>query len=159
MGFTLKDVIKIKCRYKYCLHLDNQVAKEDAIKEKSAYYHKDCFKQKSVKQEIEAYYIENLPQTSIQLLRKAINTLLYTNNYEAEYILFIIKKIHINNMVINNPFGIAYYCNEGRNIKEWKKIKTNIEFKSIKNEIIQSNDENKVKFTYKAVNKKWNDLI
>jgi len=69
------------------------------------------------------------------------------------------KKIHVNSLVLNNPFGVAYYCNEGRNIKEWKKIQTNIEFKSIKNEIIQTNDdENKVKFTYKP-NKKWNDLI
>jgi len=153
-------VIIIKCRYKFCLHEDKDVAKEDAIKDGSAYFHKDCFKQKSLKQEIEAYYIENLPQTTIQLLRKAVNTLLYTNNYEAGYVLFIIKKIHVNNLVINNPFGIASYCNEGRNIKEWKKIQTNIEFKSIKNEIVQTNDdENKVKFTYKPNDKKWTDMI
>lgn len=157
MGFILKDVIKIKCRYKYCKN-GGQVEKEDAIKD-GGYYCKSCYKEKVLKQEIETYYIENLPQTAIQLLRKAINTLLYTNNYEAGYVLFIIKKIHVNNLVINNPFGVAYYCNEGRNIKEWKKIQTNIEFKSIKNEIVQTNDEDKVKFTYKPNSKKWTDMI
>jgi len=148
----------IKCRYSHCKHIDHQVSKEDAIKD-GGYYHKDCYLEKSLKQEIEAYYIENLPQTAIQLLRKVISTLLYTNNYEAGYVLFIIKKIHVNSLVLNNPFGVAYYCNEGRNIKEWKKIQTNIEFKSIKNEIVQPNDENKVKFTYKPNDKKWTDLI
>ena len=152
-------MIKIKCRYKYCTHENNQVEKADAIKDGGSYFHKDCFKQKSVKQEIEAYYIENLPTTAIQLLRKVINQLINDNHYEAEYVLFILKKIHINNLKINNPFGLGSYCNEGRNITEWKKIKTNIEFKSIKNEIVQNNDENKVKFTYKPINKKWTDLI
>ncbi|MBK5242150.1 hypothetical protein [Clostridium sp.] len=146
----------MRCRYKYCKN-GNEIAKEDAIKD-GGYYCPECHKEKSLKQEIEAYYIENLPQTAIQLLRKVINQLLYTSNYEAGYVLFIIKKIHVNNFVLNNPFGIAYYCNEGRNIKEWKKIQTNIEFKSIKNEIVQGNDEDIIKFTYKP-NKKFNDLI
>jgi len=148
----------MRCRYKYCKN-GNEISKEKAVKD-GGYYCPECYLEKTLKQEIEAYYIENLPQTSIQLLRKAINTLLYTKNYEAGYVLFIIKKIHINSLVINNPFGVAYYCDEGRNIKEWKKIQTNIEFKSIKNEIIQTNDdENKVKFTYKPNNKKWTDMI
>jgi hypothetical protein len=151
-------VITIKCRYKFCKN-NNEVSKEDAIKD-SGYYCPGCHKEKTLKQEIESYYTENLPQTAIQLLRKVINTLLYTNNYEAGYVLFIIKKIHVNNLVINNPFGIAYYCNEGRNIKEWNKIQTNIEFKSIKNDIVQENDdENKVKFKYTPNGKKWTDMI
>lgn len=148
----------MKCRYSHCTH-NFIVEKEDAIKDGNSYFHKDCFLEKSLKQEIEAYYIKNLPQTAIQLLRKVINTLLYTNNYEAGYVLFIIKKIHVNNLVINNPFGIAYYCNEGRNIKEWNKIQTNIEFKNIKNEIVQNNEEDKVKFTYTPNSKKWTDMI
>ena len=72
----------IKCRYSHCKHEGGQVEKEDAIKD-GGYYHKDCHKEKSLKQEIEAYYITNLPQTAIQLLRKVINILLYENNYEA----------------------------------------------------------------------------
>ena len=149
----------LKCRYKYCLHSDPNVSKEDAIKDKSSYFHKDCWKQKTIKQEIEAYYIENMPICALSLLRKVINQLIYTNQYSAEYVLFIVKKIHINNLKINNPFGVGSYCNEGRNITEWKNIKINIEFKGIKDKIIQGNSENKVKFTYNPDGKKWTDLI
>jgi len=147
----------LKCRYSHCKH-NFSVEKEDAIKEGGSYFHKDCFKEKTTKQEIEKYYIENFPTTVIALLRKAINKFLYVDNYEAEYVLFIEKKVHINGLKINNPYGLAYYCAEGRYITEWKAIKTNIEYQSLKNEMIQPNNEDKLKFTYKP-NKKWNDLI
>jgi len=139
--------------------LGGNVAKEDAVKINGCYYHKECNTERVIKQEIEAYYIENMPVCAISLLRKVINQLIYTNQYSAEYVLFIVKKIHINNLKINNPFGLGSYCNEGRNITEWKNIKINIEFKGIKDQIIQGNSENKVKFTYNPDGKKWTDLI
>jgi hypothetical protein len=148
----------MKCRYKYCKN-DGNVSKEDAIKENGAYYCKDCYKEKSLKQQIEEYYIDNMPTTAIQLLRKVINQLLYTNNYEAEYVLFILKKIHISKSKINNPFGLGSYCNEGRNITEWKAKKVNEEYKAIKDNIISDNKEEGVKFNYKPNNKKQTDLI
>jgi len=148
----------LKCRYNYCKH-NNLVEKEDAIKDSGSYFHKDCYKEKTTKQEIEKYYVENFPTTVMALLRKAINKFLYVDNYEAEYVLFIEKKVHINELKINNPYGLAYYCAEGRYIAEWKAMKTNIEYKIIKNEIIQGGNEDKVQFTYKPNNKKWTDLI
>ena len=147
-----------KCRYKYCRN-GNEVNKEDAIKDGSAYYCKSCHKEKTLKHEIEEYYITNMPTTAIQLLRKVINQLLNDNNYDAEYVLYILKKIHNNKLKINNPFGLGSYCNEGRNITEWKTIKTNKEYQTIKNEIIQSNKNEEITFTYKKNNKKWTDLI
>jgi len=101
-----------------------------------------------------------MPTTAIQLLRKVINQLLNDSNYDAEYVLFILKKIHVNKLKINNPFGLGSYCNEGRNITEWKKIKTNEEYKNnIKDKIINNDKKEEIKFTYKENNKKWTDLI
>lgn len=157
-AFFSKGVVIIKCRYNYCRH-NNEVNKEDAIKDGSAYYCKDCYKEKQLKQQIEEYYLVNMPATTIQILRKVINQLLYTNHYDAEYIMFILKKIYINKLKINNPFGLINYCNEGRNIDEWNKIKINQEFQNIKNEIITYENDNKVDFTYKPINKKWTDII
>jgi hypothetical protein len=157
MGFIFKVVFIIKCRYNHCKN-NNEVNKEDAIKVGSAYYCKQCYKEKILKQQIEEYYLENFPPAVLQVLRKVINQLLYTNNYDAEYILFIVKKIHINNLKINNPFGLTSYCNEGRNKDEWKKQKIKEEYNNIKKEIIQYDDKDKLKFTYKP-NKKWTDLI
>lgn len=148
----------MRCRYKYCRN-NNEVDKEKAVKDKGSYYCLECFKEKTTKQEIEKYYIENLPQTTIILLRKVINQLIHDNNYEAEYVLFIVKKVYVNGLKINNPFGLTYYCNEGRNIAEWKSKKTNIEYQNIKDEVVKSSDDNKVQFTYKPNNKKWTDLV
>lgn len=149
----------MKCRYKYC-HNNNEVNKDDAIKEGSAYYCKECFNEKQLKQQIEQYYSTNMPSTAIQILRKVINQLLYKNNYDADYVLYILKKIHNNNLKINNPFGLINYCNDGRNLDQWKKEKTNEEFKSIKNDLIHYDSEkNEIKFTYKPNEKKWTDLI
>lgn len=148
----------MKCRYNHCSH-NNDVKKEDAIKEGNSYYCKDCYKEKTTKQEIEKYYLENFPTTMLPLLRKAINKLINESNFEAEYVLFIVKKVHINGLKMNNPYGLGYYCAEGRYITEWKTKKTNIEYQSIKKEIIQVNDEDRVKFTYAPSNKKWTDLI
>lgn len=136
------------------------MSKEEAIKEGNSYYCKECHNEKTVKQQIEQYYTVNLPTTAIQLLRKVINQLLYTNSYEAEYILFIIKKIHINKLKINNPFGLVSYCNEGRNITEWRTKKASQEYLKIKDNINQYDEnENKVEFSYKPNNKKFTDLI
>lgn len=149
----------MKCRYSHCKHKNNEVIKEEAVKDGSAYYHSDCYKEKQLKHQIEEYYSINLPPTTIQILRKVINQLLYTNNYEAEYILFMLKKIYTNKLKINNPFGLVSYCNEGRNIDEWNKLKVNQKYKEIKNDVITYKNDNKVEFTYKPINKKWTDII
>jgi hypothetical protein len=129
--------------------------KEEAIKEGNSFYCEDCYKEKQLKQQIEEYYSVNFPPTTIMILRKVINQLLYTNNYVADYILFMLKKIHINKLKINNPFGLINYCNDGRNLSEWNKQKLNKEYKNIKNELIQkSENDNKVEFTYRESNKK-----
>lgn len=159
MGFYFQEVIIIKCRYKYCKN-NNTVDKEIAIKEGSAYYCPECYREKKLKQQIEQYYSVNMPPTSIQILRKVINQLLYKNNYNAEYILFMLMKIYNNNLKINNPFGLINYCNDGRNLDEWKKIKINEQFKNMQNDINMQNDnEDKVNYTYIPQNKKWTDLI
>ena len=64
------------------------------------------------------------------------------------------KKIHINKLKINNPFGLGSYCNEGRNITEWKSKKTNEEYKIIKDNIVKENWEVLTFKTWKLT-KKW----
>ena len=58
----------MKCRYSYCKH-DNEVSKEDAVKEGNSYYHKDCLEEKTIKQQINSnvfkIYIEWLNIESI----------------------------------------------------------------------------------------------
>lgn len=154
-----KVVIIIKCRYKFCRH-NNEVKKEDAIKEGNSYYCKNCYAEKIAKQQIEKYYLENLPPTTLPILRKVINQLIHTNNYDADYVLFMVKKIHNNNFKINNPFGLINYCNNVKNLEEWQKKKINEEYKNIKDEIVSYDINNEIDFKYIPNNRKrWTDLI
>lgn len=147
----------MKCRYKYC-KLGGEVDKNIAIKEGNAYYHKECLCEKHLKEEIETYYINNMPPCTLQILRKVIKQLVHEKNFEAEYILFIEKYIKQNKKNINNPFGLISYCNDGNLSELFKKEKIAKEYNKIKKE---NNDlEFKdFKFTYKPPKNKWTDIL
>lgn len=147
----------MKCRYKYCKN-GSEVEKDDAIKENKAYYCKDCYKERNIKREIEQYYIENLPQAALKALRKVIADLIHKRGYDAEYILYMVKKIHTNNLIINSPFGLIHYCLYVKNFNEWKQIQVNKEYQKIKTkEVAVKNDS--VDFKYSIGKNKWTDLI
>lgn len=149
----------MKCRYKYCKN-NNEVNKEDAIKDGTSYYCKECHKEKVIKQEIEEFYLVNMPQATLQILRKVINQLLYQNNRSAEYVLFVLNYIKINNKPLNSPFGIVNYCNNGYILEEFNKKNINKSFKNIKDTITNKIDNNsETKFTYKPSHKKATDII
>jgi len=150
---------KLKCRYSYCKH-NNEVNKEDAVKEGNSYYHKDCLKEKQLKSEIESYFLSNMPSTTMQLLRKVIKQLIHEKHYSAEYVLFVLKYIKNNNKPINNPFGLINYCGDNRIYTLFNKQEINKKFKEIDmgTEYIPK-EESEVKFTYKNSNKKITDII
>lgn len=148
----------MKCRYGDNCKFGGEVEKKDAHKDGSAYYHKECWDEKICKQEIEAFYMGNMRPTTLQILRKAVKQLL-SKDIEARYILHIIKYIHSNNKPLNNPFGIASYCLEGRNIDAWNKMKINKKFKEMDKEIEKIEKEDVVKFTYKLSKKRITDII
>ena len=158
-GLIFQRGDNLQCKYKYCPN-NNSVEKENAIKIGNSYYCKDCYEEKTDKQNIEKYYLDNMPQTTLPLLRKVINQLVHTNKYNPKYILFILEKIHNSQLKINNPFGLVNYCNNLYNLDEWKKQEIKHKYKEIKNQI-NSNDNNEsdTKFEYKFTNKKWTDLI
>ena len=148
----------MKCRYSYCKH-DNEVSKEEAVKEGNCYYHKDCLEEKTIKQQIEEYYLNNMPSCTLQILRKVIKQLIHEKNNPARYVLFVLNYIHKNNKSINNPFGLASYCNEGRLKTEFKNKEISIKYKEVKKDLDDKLNINEMKFNYKPTTKKWTDLI
>lgn len=145
----------MKCAYsKNCKH-GGDVSKEDAIKIGSRYFHKECLQEKDNKAECERIWLENFKETTLVVLRKAINDI--TKTYGADYLLYVMKWIKANNKPINYPMGLKNYCNSDLRDK-WKAIKINEEYKKIKNEKIETSDE-VVKFTYKPSNKRFTDII
>lgn len=152
-------MIIIKCKYSYCKHEANEVAKEDAIKEGNCYYHKDCYKEKTLKKEIEEYWNDNMPSASLQILRKVIKQLIYDKKAPADFVLFVLKHINKNNKPINNPFGLINYCGN-KDIRElYKKMIINQKYTKLKSEDNNEIYIEKVNFTYKPSNKKITDII
>ena len=92
----------MKCRYSYCKH-GGEVSKEDAIKEGGSYFHKDCHKEKQLKQQIEEYYLSNMPPCTLQILRKVIKQLIHEKNMEAEYVFLVYVLIYL--LVAVKEFG------------------------------------------------------
>ena len=148
----------MKCRYSYCKH-GGEVNKEEAIKEGSSYFHKDCYKEKQLKQQIEEYYLSNMPPCTLQILRKVIKQLIHEKNIEAEYMLFVLNYITNNKKPINNPFGLANYCNEGRVRSEYNKIKIREQYNEMEKPSEIDISTNKNGYKYKPTNKRITDII
>jgi hypothetical protein len=148
----------MKCKYSYCHH-GGDVEKENAIKVGNSYFHKDCYHEKQLKQQIEEYYLNNMPSCTLQILRKVIKQLIHEKNNSADYVLFVLEFIHKNNKPINNPFGLANYCNEGRLKTEFKNQEISKKYKEVKKDLDDILEIQEIKFKYRPTTKKWTDLI
>jgi hypothetical protein len=149
----------MKCKYTYCHH-GGEVNKDEAIKIGNLYFHKDCYHEKQTKQEIEDYYLKNMPSCTLQILRKVIKQLIHEKSNSADYVLFTLKYIKSNNKPINNPFGLINYCNDYKLKNEFDKQLINEKYKLVKsiNEL-DIDTENEVKFTYQPSKKKVTDIL
>jgi hypothetical protein len=148
----------LKCRYSYCKH-DGEVLKDEAVKEGNCYYHKDCLEEKTIKQQIEEYYLANMPSTTLQILRKVVKQLVHEKNTPADYVLFVLKYININNKPINNPFGLVNYCSDYKLKNEYSHKNATNKYKDIKNNIINNIDDKEIKFTYNSDESKWLKIL
>ncbi|MGL5151856.1 MAG: hypothetical protein ACRC7N_14915 [Clostridium sp.] len=149
----------MKCRYADC-KLGKVVSKEEAIKDGSAYYHKECLREKQLKAKIEEYYLENMPSTTLMLLRKVIKQLLTEKGYSAEYILHVCKWIVANKKPIKVPFGLINYCTNEYVFQEWNEKKISEEYNKIKDNVNKIESYDKPSFRYKPTNKKkFTDII
>lgn len=144
----------MKCRYN-CCKFNGEVEKSKAVKEGSAYYHEECLKEKNLKKEIEEYYINNMPPTVMQILRKAIKQLINEKGFDAEFVLFTCRWIVRNRKPIKSPFGIIYYCTNDKVYGEWNRKKVTKNYNKIKNMEVS---DKKVVFNYKP-QKRITDLI
>lgn len=147
----------MKCGYgKNCKH-GGEVDKDLATKVGNKYYHEDCIHEKEGKIEIEKYYLENLPPTTLPVLRKSIKQLL-EKGMSVDYILYVEKYIVTNNKPINSPFGLVNYCLDYKLKNQFEKEEINKKYKEL-----ETSDENyvaeEVTFTYKPSNKNMFDII
>lgn len=142
----------MKCRYNQC-KFGGEVDKNEAIKIGSCYYHKKCYEEKEFKKKIEKTYYDIFQNNEpIQAVRRAINKYVNKDNYEPEYILFVLNE----SIKLNSMFGLIYYLRNDKFRSKYNKEKAKlIEFDVNKIKIKESSD---IKYK-KRKQKGWGDII
>lgn len=84
----------------------------DAVKDKTRYYHKDCLKQRNTINDIITLFTEQVNDKIVMSqLRNIINTLVFTEGFEAEYVLYAVRyAINHPYMKLTYPAGIKRIC-------------------------------------------------
>lgn len=127
----------MKCGYPYC-KLNGNVDKEEATKIGSRYFHKECAEKKEAKNRISKLLI------GFGFMQKNVNTVLKnlvdTKNVDVKFLEFTINYIIKNKLELNNPYGVGYYLENYKIIKEYKG--------NLKIEKIQQNRESELQIEY-----------
>ena len=78
-----------KCRYKFCSHSTRDVPVSEAVKEKTSYYHADCYQTKEDIKEIIRLFTEHIdPHPIYAQLQKVIQTIVFQHKVPSDYLLF-----------------------------------------------------------------------
>jgi len=149
-------VVFIKCGYGEHCKFDGNVKKEDAVKIKTRYWHKECNLEVEMKEKIiETFYNKYRNSREKPLVaRKALNSYLYEMNYDVEYIMFCLLN---KSTSLNSLYGLKFSLNNQKNYSEFKTIKAK-HTKTEKYEHKNQNDSSVVQI--KGKNKKgWEDYF
>lgn len=127
----------MKCRYKHC-KLGGEVDKEEAIKIGNGYYHKECNRERELKQQIEkTYYDIFQTKEPIQQVRKAISKYIHDNNFDPRYVLFVLNE----DIKLNSMFGLIYYLNNNKFLKKYNRQRAKlIKFNADEVKVVESNN-------------------
>ena len=135
-----------------CGYCNEEVAKEEAIKD-GRYYHKSCYRKKIGKKEIEDYWLANINAgTTLQLLRKFIKD--FVEIYEIDYILFVLKRVKVDKINLQYIQGLKRLLDEKKYKDEWAKIKTKKATEGMESEFDKyaNKEQSVVKFKVKGRN-------
>jgi hypothetical protein len=139
-----------------CAYCSRDVSKEEAIKD-GRYYHKECYRKRQGKREIEEYWLENINSgTVLQLLRKVIKDIVEL--YDVDYIIWALKRCREEGVNLQYPQGMKRMLDNSEYKKEWNKGKVNIEYNKLKSDVI-NNISSDVMFEYKPSKRKVSDII
>lgn len=140
-----------------CGYCSNEVAKEEAVKD-GRYYHKDCYRTKQGKKEIEEYWFEEINAgTLIQVLRKVIKDIVEL--YDVDYVLWVLKKCKQSNIKLQYPQGLKGCCDKKEFKDEWHRNKLNSATTKMRNEFENHINTEQSKFEYMDKTKNFTRIL
>ena len=129
----------MKCAWKHC-KLGNEIKDtDDYVKVSTKCYHTECNKERENINECISLFKEYINENVVMAqLRKVINTLIYTDGYSSDYVLFCIKSaVSSTNCKLNYPPGLFYVCKDQKMMESWKKKMAQEQLKDKKIEITE----------------------
>ena len=96
----------MKCKYTQC-KLGGEVEKDVAVKDGSAYYHKECYDKKKFKQDIQEYFNNKRKYFVKRDWNIALSRMIDGQGLDIEFVDFVAKKKFES---IDQPYKIMYYC-------------------------------------------------
>lgn len=135
-----------KCQYSHCKFPDKIIILSEGnyVIEKGRYYHLPCQCEKNTMLEIIDFWYENIDKDVIfNQLRRLLDRLVYNDGYEAEYILFALKK---KAKYLKHPPGLVYAVKDKSVKSDYEFQKRLAEFNKQRNNIPISKSE-EPKFT------------
>jgi hypothetical protein len=128
------------CGYSGCLHNGEKIPSEEAIKDGTRYYHKDCHEEKCFKTQIfDIYYKYYRSTEDFHMVRKAING--FVSNSNAEYVLYVLCQAIHKKTPFKGIFTLGWLVKNDMEIKKKYQAMKN----QIKRKEIEKNMNNDIK--------------
>lgn len=124
-----------KCRWTHCKHDSRDIPNgEEVHGNGSAYYHKDCWDQKTTIDSILTTWSENIDAfVNMATLRSIVNNLVFKRGYDEHYILYLVK-IGAREKWLHYPYGLYKVVSQQRFIDDFNSMKAKQKIKDIKQE-------------------------
>ena len=115
-----------KCRYTHCLHKDTNIDIEtdEYVKDKNAYYHKDCFQAKCDIQLIRTLWHDHIDSLVVySQLNNILNRLIFQDKVSSDYVVFAVQYCinNPNTIKLRYPPGLKYVLGNQRVKDAYKK--------------------------------------
>jgi hypothetical protein len=156
----MKENKVYKCGYNQC-KLGKEVTKDIAVKHGAKYYHKECLIEAQNKNEIRKLFFEKINPTEVAaVLNRTINTIIDTKNVSSDFLLYALKYVIENKLILNHAGGLYYIINNDRIKESYRKERINKEVSQIKSELlnIEITNETQYKFKQESQNN-WGNIL
>ena len=111
----------VKCRYKRCLYGGGEINGEVEEVRKGYYMHKECARYSMIIQKIVDVYKQSVDENVIQsALYKVINTIVFDQETDPAFLLFVLTKAIHDGVKPKSPFGLYYLVKDSEKVKAWK---------------------------------------
>jgi hypothetical protein len=149
-----------KCGYNQC-KLGGEVTKDIAIKHGAKYYHEECLKEAQNKNEIRKLFFEYINPTEVAtVLNRTINTLINTKNIPSDFLLYALKYVIKNKLILNHAGGLYYIINNDKIKDAYNKDSIRTKVEEIKKEVVNTNTSTEAQYKYNQEQQNgWDNIL